>query len=438
MRVLHLPSSHLPDTVGGTETYVDNLCRALVALGHEPAVAIHVSDGSVSQHAAQFPYAVHRLPAHLPKRRRDVYERSADVEPPGFAQLLAAWRPELIHFHASTLGAGHDHAATADRLGIPYLLTYHTPAISCPRGTMLHLGAQPCDGRMDARRCAACTLDSRGWPSALARLAGRSPFDAAAMPDGPWIARLALPSVLQRSFDRLRQFLIKCARIVACANWCRDVLIVNGVSAEKIVVLRQAIEGQSRMRTLRLPPTPKEGLRIGYFGRICKIKGPDVLLDALAYLRQRRISAMCELVGPVQADEASWFQRRLDRERRHARHLGVLRGDELTRWLDSIDLLAIPSRWLETGPLTLLEAWDRGLPAIGSDRGGIADFLAAAGLQSCAFEAESPASLAAAVERMSCWPGAAPSVQVRGFAQLACEMLQVYDEALDCQRSSAA
>lgn len=434
MRVLHLPSSHLPDTIGGTETYVDQLCRGMLAAGHEAMVAVHTS-APRAQAESEIPYPIHRLPVHAPRRRRDIYERSADREPPGFARLLENTRPDLVHFHALTLGAGHDHAAEAKRQGIPFLLTYHTPAISCPRGTMLHLGTEPCDGAMVADRCAACTLESRGWSPGLANLAARSPLAVDWLPDGPWIPRLSMPDLLAQSFNRLRQFFGDCAHIVACANWCKDLLIRNGVQPAKITVLRQAIAGATRHRQLRLPIAGKQPIKLGYFGRVCQIKGPDVLVEAVPILRARGVDATCELVGPVQADEHDWFAGVLQR-REGVRHLGVLRGDELTRWLDGLDLLAIPSRWLETGPLTLLESWDRGLPAIGSNRGGIADFLAAAGLQECAFEVDSPKSLADAVERMRGWSRPSPVVEVRGFEQLTNEMVFIYERAVATARAA--
>src|SRR5262249_47862988 len=39
------------------------------------------------------------------------------------------------------------------------------------------------------------------------------------------------------------------------------------------------------------------------------------------------------------------------------------------------DLIAIPSRWLETGPLVVLEAFAAGVPVLGADLGGIAELV---------------------------------------------------------------
>jgi glycosyltransferase involved in cell wall biosynthesis len=41
--------------------------------------------------------------------------------------------------------------------------------------------------------------------------------------------------------------------------------------------------------------------------------------------------------------------------------------------LAEYDLVAVPSQWMETGPLVVLEAFAAGVPVIGSNLGGIAD-----------------------------------------------------------------
>jgi glycosyltransferase involved in cell wall biosynthesis len=47
--------------------------------------------------------------------------------------------------------------------------------------------------------------------------------------------------------------------------------------------------------------------------------------------------------------------------------------DEVIALLRRYHLLGVPSRWLETGPLVVLEAFAAGTPVIGSNLGGIAD-----------------------------------------------------------------
>jgi glycosyltransferase involved in cell wall biosynthesis len=47
--------------------------------------------------------------------------------------------------------------------------------------------------------------------------------------------------------------------------------------------------------------------------------------------------------------------------------------------LAGLDLLVVPSLWWENSPLTIHEAWQRGLPVLASDRGGMSELLAQGG-----------------------------------------------------------
>lgn len=49
--------------------------------------------------------------------------------------------------------------------------------------------------------------------------------------------------------------------------------------------------------------------------------------------------------------------------------------DKVIGLMADYDLIAIPSRWLETGPLVVLEAFDAGVPVLGANRGGIAELV---------------------------------------------------------------
>jgi glycosyltransferase involved in cell wall biosynthesis len=50
-------------------------------------------------------------------------------------------------------------------------------------------------------------------------------------------------------------------------------------------------------------------------------------------------------------------------------------GEQVISLLRGYHLLAVPSRWLETGPLVALEAFAAGTPVVGSNLGGIAELI---------------------------------------------------------------
>ena len=52
---------------------------------------------------------------------------------------------------------------------------------------------------------------------------------------------------------------------------------------------------------------------------------------------------------------------------------GAVDPEQRYEALADMDLLAVPSTWLEAGPLVVLEAFAVGIPVLGSDLGGIAE-----------------------------------------------------------------
>jgi glycosyltransferase involved in cell wall biosynthesis len=164
-------------------------------------------------------------------------------------------------------------------------------------------------------------------------------------------------------------------------------------------------------------------------GRFVPDKGPDLLLRAVPYLRKNGLKIECELSGPMSPRYAHWAKRLLARHASEGRYLGFIPESDLNNWLSSLDLLVVPSRWMELGTYTLLEAWDSGTPVIGANLGGVPEFLCANGLSDLLFDLNNPISLADAVMRATAWKGTAPWVTVPGMAELSEAMISVYEGA---------
>src|SRR5262249_56065798 len=64
----------------------------------------------------------------------------------------------------------------AKKRGLPVFFTYHTPTVSCQRGTLMLWGKEMCDGVLEIRRCTSCSLQSRGLPRWVTDLLGYVPL----------------------------------------------------------------------------------------------------------------------------------------------------------------------------------------------------------------------------------------------------------------------
>jgi glycosyltransferase involved in cell wall biosynthesis len=94
--------------------------------------------------------------------------------------------------------------------------------------------------------------------------------------------------------------------------------------------------------------------------------------------------------------------------------------------LRDLDVLAVPSRWLETGPLVALEAFAAGRPVLGSDLGGLKE-LVIPGVNGQLVPAADEQGWTRAISVMAAarqWNIPKP----RTTASVAADMLGLYDE----------
>lgn len=375
-RVALLSGWYLPDSVGGTEQYVQALAQDLQKLGCAVVVAAPAEQEQRYEHEG---ITVYRYPVTPTPTRAEV---SGDA-PPQHLERFEAWlrevAPDVVHLHSFTRGCGLHHAAAVKRQGLPLLFTLHIPGITCMRGTLLHNGRSVCDGVMQPQRCAACTLEGRGLPEPVAHALSRTP---------DWLIRLlrSQPSRLstavgmravsaQRSQGVQRLFALA-DHLVVVAAWLREVLLNNNVAAERITVSRHGLT--AAQRPLHPAPRPTERpLRVGYIGRFDPIKGIHVLVEAARQLPSE-IPWQLSLYGRCNNEAERTYLRSLQARAQGDPRIsfpGELTAANRSAVMASLDLLAIPSLCLETGPLVALEAFAAGIPVLGSRLGGLVELV---------------------------------------------------------------
>jgi glycosyltransferase involved in cell wall biosynthesis len=118
-------------------------------------------------------------------------------------------------------------------------------------------------------------------------------------------------------------------------------------------------------------------LVIGFFGRISREKGFEMLVQALIQVEMKRPGLFDFWVISQHADqehiEKIFGDKPLASDR--IRAINSLTGTDLNPVLANLDVCVIPSLWLEIGPLTLLEAIAQGVPCIVSDSVGMASLV---------------------------------------------------------------
>jgi len=383
VRVVHVPFGYFPDTVGGTEVYVAQLARDLRAHGVESVIAAP-ADGSVSRRYEYDGIPVFRFDVTASSSVADLYGEGDEAAARSLADILDDVNADVLHLHAFTRAASVRAVRAAKRVGVGVVFTYHTPTASCVRGTLLRDGHEPCDGALIAERCAACLLESRGVPAALREALARGPTTLGASlasvgARGAWVTALRARELTAARHDAFRALLAESDAVVAVCDWVRSLLLRAGASPDRLILSRQGTPSrpfhEPSVAQSRVRPIGSE-LRLAYAGRLHATKGIDVVIRALA--ADRNLRATLDVYGVAQDADGARYRDEvlaLAASDTRIRFHEPLAADTVVDTLGLYDATVVPSQWLETGPLVVLESFAAGIPVIGSNLGGVAELV---------------------------------------------------------------
>lgn len=359
MRILHLSSVYAPDAMGGAERVVEMLAVGSSARpGVEVAVA-HIAPQprppAKRQGVDIFPLA-HRNPLWItdsakypsPVRNLNKIATLFNLLSAGdLARLLKQYQPDIVHSH-SMVELPPRVWAVAKRAGAAVVHTLHDYDLLCIRAALFKDG-QRCVQRHTS--CAAFSRVKRWHHTSIQSVVGVS------------------KAILQTHLD-------------------------DGLFAHVPDESRHVVWNPVPLAPLTpLPPTTaRHGpLVFGFMGRLVAEKGIHTLLEA------------CRRVG-----RTGWTLKIAGRAPKHDPSLQALAQGlpiefagfvDPAAFLREIDVLVVPSIWLEPFGLTIIEAYAAGVPVIGADIAGVAELLRSVGAAAALVPPGDPAALADALRR---------------------------------------
>jgi glycosyltransferase involved in cell wall biosynthesis len=383
VKIVHLLGWYFPDSVGGTEVYVEGLCRRLRAAGHEVLIAAPDSRGLAAERYEHDGVPVFRYSIPAEPTRDEAYHRV----PTRGAEKLYAWlereRPDLLHVHSVTTGVGLPELKVAARLNIRVIATCHLPGLGymCRTGELMQWGRFPCDGIVIPDKCAACSLTRLGLPEVVARVVGAVPVSLSArlrVLPGRFGTSLGMSASVVEYQGMQRELLGLMEAFVVLNETARQMLIADGAPVHKIVVNRLGISQTGIVRK----PGPDRAptgtpVRFGYLGRLNSVKGLMELARAVRAIPQD-IPFELQIRGPQLDDAARRFADELKAtvgDDRRVRFEPAVPARDVPRVLADLDVLLCPSIWFENGPTIALEAMAVGTPVIGSRVGNLAEIV---------------------------------------------------------------
>jgi len=241
---------------------------------------------------------------------------------------------------------------------------------------------------------------------------------------------------LQRAVLRRRDAVVAESRPLARQ------LADSGVPLERLHVVRNACEPPPLVARVHARATlglPSAGFVIGWVGRLSHEKGLDVLLVALAGLRDLPVTLAVLGDGPARAGLTALAEGAGVADRIH--WCGVV--PDAARVFSAFDALALSSR-TEGTPIVLLEAMAAGVPVVATAVGGVPDVLPLDG--GLLVPPEAPAALAVALRSLFDEPEAAAARALVARARVERELAvrpwadryrDVYHAALALRAASA-
>ena len=375
-RIAHCVGFYFPDQVGGTEVYVQDLVSELAK--REVGGYVIAATNEVYRKYDWLGVPVIRYPNNWASIREYAPTR-ARAGLSKFQELILENRPDIFHLHSWTSGAGLHHLSQIAHLGIPCLVTMHVPSALCMRGTMLLHGRKACDGRISEKRCAQCWSEFRGVPPSLAYAMAHLPrmsFEVLG-PTNKIVSRaVTLLSARSRAIvqaHELRQMVDLSATIVAPSGWVYSGLLANGIAPSKLTVSRQGVaNGLVEEAARGSRKQPSNDVVVGFVGRLEHYKGVHILLEAIAQI-PRHLPLRLRVAGS--GTEPEYLRKLIEAAGQDKRieFCGSISREEVPDFLRSVDILAVPSNYMETGPLVVLEAHAFGVPVMGADLGGISE-----------------------------------------------------------------
>ena len=341
--------------VGGTETYLERIVTSLSAAGHEIALCYEV-DAPAERQRIELPPGV----------------ASFCVAASGLKATVGAvrvWRPDVIYAHGLL-----DPDLEGRLLGVaPGVFFAHSYYGTCISGEKTHKFPvmQPC-GRRFGPPCLALYFPRRCGGLSAATMVKDYQRQ-------------------QRRLSLLRRYVA----VVAPSEHMRHEFARHGAARGRVIVSAHGgSDGAAPAMALRArtPRSPTAPWQLLFVGRMDRLKGGQVLLDALPRVHGELRHPLHVTFAGDGPDRDSWMRRARRLGRGNAISVdfaGWLPSARLAELLDRSDLLVMPSLWPEPYGLAGPEANRHGVPVVAFAAGGIPDWLVD-GVNGCLAPANPP------------------------------------------------
>jgi glycosyltransferase involved in cell wall biosynthesis len=253
--------------------------------------------------------------------------------------LLLSFRPDVAHFHNTFPMMSPSVYRECKTHGVAVVQTLHNFRLLCAGAMFLR----------DGKICEDC-IDGRYFNGVM-HSCYRGSISAS--------AAVVAMQYIHHGIGTYSRFV---DRYIALTEFAKQKFLRGGLPCERLRVKPNSLERD-----------PGVGRRDGGFalfvGRLSGEKGVGTLVDAW-----RRISEFPLVIagdGPL----GNELRVRAAQAESRVEFMGLLGRDDILNLMGRASLLVVPSEWYEGFPMTIIEAYAKGLPVIASDIGSLSEVV---------------------------------------------------------------
>jgi glycosyltransferase involved in cell wall biosynthesis len=340
MRILHV--NKFLYRRGGAEAYMEDVAALQVADGHEVEFfGMAHPENAPSRFSATFPAYMELEPqprtltGKLRATGRVLWSTSSRR---GIAEVVDTFQPHVVHLHNVYHQLSPSILAPLAERGVPAVMTLHDYKLACPSYQLLDHGAL----------CEACVGGHFG--SAVRRRCKGDSLTASALAAFElWVHTAA------GAYDPVGRF-------ICPSQFLAGKMAQAGVYPERLRHVPHFVD--CSIAAKRQPGGP-----VVFAGRLAPEKGVDTLVEAAG-----RAGLPVEIAG-----DGPERERLVDLAAQQAgglvRFHGRLSKSAVADLVRSASVVAVPSRWFENQPMTVLEAFAAGVPVVASNLGGLSELI---------------------------------------------------------------
>ena len=386
VKILFTVHQFFPDHRAGVEIVTLGLAQELRTRGHEPYVfaAKRSIPGSGIRPGETEDYEFERIPVRRVGRPEEGLSRQYrlnyhnDDMAQRAREYLRAVQPDIVHaMHLQ--GLSSSVVGVFKEFGVPVVFTAADFWTICPVVDLRRHDGVMCTGP-EVTHCVRCIASRNPDPrvrTAANAVPGvvlkgvdvlsRTPFSRLSH------ALRQVRDVRERPAN-IRERMQLVDHILAYTRLTRDLLLANGIGAEKIGVSHYGIDTSLIVEASKAR-RPSSTLRLGFVGTLAPHKGCDLLIRALKGLPPDLDATLSVHGDPGRYPSFVEQLRDLAGGDGRITFHGAFSREEVGRVMSEVDALIVPSRWYENAPGVVFEAFAAKVPVVATDLRGISEFV---------------------------------------------------------------